>query len=204
MRPHAAGLNVILDWVPGHFPSDEFSLAEFDGTHLYEHSDPREGYHQDWNTLIYNYGRREVSNYLVGNALYWMERFGIDALRVDAVASMIYRDYSRKEGEWIPNEFGGRENLEAIEFLRNTNRIIGEQVPGAVSMAEESTDFAGVTRPTGNGRPGVLVQVEPGLDARHAGLHEAGPGVPPVSSRQADLWYVVQPYRKLCSAAVAR
>ncbi|EBW5957238.1 1,4-alpha-glucan branching enzyme, partial [Salmonella enterica subsp. enterica serovar Heidelberg] len=105
---HAAGLNVILDWVPGHFPSDEFSLAEFDGTHLYEHSDPREGYHQDWNTLIYNYGRREVSNYLVGNALYWMERFGIDALRVDAVASMIYRDYSRKEGEWIPNEFGGR------------------------------------------------------------------------------------------------
>ncbi|ENX2007280.1 1,4-alpha-glucan branching enzyme [Salmonella enterica] len=148
---HAAGLNVILDWVPGHFPSDEFSLAEFDGTHLYEHSDPREGYHQDWNTLIYNYGRREVSNYLVGNALYWMERFGIDALRVDAVASMIYRDYSRKEGEWIPNEFGGRENLEAIEFLRNTNRIIGEQVPGAVSMAEESTDFSGVTRPPETG-----------------------------------------------------
>lgn len=116
-------------------------LAEFDGTNLYEHSDPREGYHQDWNTLIYNYGRREVSNFLVGNALYWIERFGIDALRVDAVASMIYRDYSRKEGEWIPNEFGGRENLEAIEFLRNTNRIIGEQVSGAVTMAEESTDF---------------------------------------------------------------
>jgi 1,4-alpha-glucan branching enzyme len=144
---HQAGLNVILDWVPGHFPSDDFGLAEFDGTRLYEHSDPREGYHQDWNTLIYNYGRREVSNYLVGNALYWIERFGIDALRVDAVASMIYRDYSRKEGEWIPNEFGGRENLEAIEFLRNTNRILGEQVPGAVSMAEESTDFAGVSRP---------------------------------------------------------
>ena len=110
---------------------------------LYEHSDPREGYHQDWNTLIYNYGRREVANYLVGNALYWIERFGIDALRVDAVASMIYRDYSRKEGEWIPNEYGGRENLEAIEFLRSTNRIIGEQVEGAVTMAEESTDFAG-------------------------------------------------------------
>lgn len=101
--------------------------------------------------MIYNYGRREVSNYLVGNALYWMERFGIDALRVDAVASMIYRDYSRKEGEWIPNEFGGRENTEAIEFLRNTNRIIGEQVPGAVSMAEESTDFSGVTRPPETG-----------------------------------------------------
>lgn len=138
---HAAGLNVILDWVPGHFPTDDFALAEFDGTNLYEHSDPREGYHQDWNTLIYNYGRREVSNFLVGNALYWIERFGIDALRVDAVASMIYRDYSRKEGEWIPNEFGGRENLEAIEFLRNTNRILGEQVSGAVTMAEESTDF---------------------------------------------------------------
>ncbi|EPG3550672.1 TPA: 1,4-alpha-glucan branching enzyme [Klebsiella pneumoniae] len=148
---HAAGLNVILDWVPGHFPADDFALASFDGTSLYEHSDPREGYHQDWNTLIYNYGRREVSNYLVGNALYWIERFGIDALRVDAVASMIYRDYSRKAGEWIPNEYGGRENLEAIEFLRNTNRILGEQTPGAVTMAEESTDFTGVTRPPAGG-----------------------------------------------------
>lgn len=148
---HSAGLNVILDWVPGHFPSDEFGLAQFDGTALYEHSDPREGYHQDWNTLIYNYGRREVSNYLVGNALYWIERFGVDALRVDAVASMIYRDYSRKEGDWIPNQFGGRENLEAVEFLRNTNRIIGEQVPGAVTIAEESTDFAGVSQPPDTG-----------------------------------------------------
>ncbi len=142
---------MILDWVPGHFPSDDFALASFDGTALYEHSDPREGYHQDWNTLIYNYGRREVSNFLVGNALYWIERFGIDALRVDAVASMIYRDYSRKEGEWVPNEYGGRENLEAIEFLRNTNRVLGEQTPGAVTMAEESTDFAGVTRPSSTG-----------------------------------------------------
>ena len=148
---HRRGISVILDWVPGHFPADDFALASFDGTSLYEHSDPREGYHQDWNTLIYNYGRREVSNYLVGNALYWIERFGIDALRVDAVASMIYRDYSRKAGEWIPNEYGGRENLEAIEFLRNTNRILGEQTPGAVTMAEESTDFAGVTRPPAGG-----------------------------------------------------
>lgn len=148
---HAAGLNVILDWVPGHFPEDEFSLSRFDGTSLYEHQDPREGFHPDWNTLIYNYGRREVCNYLVGNALYWMERFGIDALRVDAVASVVYRDYSREPGEWLPNEYGGRENLEAIEFLRNTNRIIGEQMEGAVTMAEESTDFEGVTRPPSMG-----------------------------------------------------
>ncbi len=119
----------------------------------------------------------------VGNALYWIERFGIDALRVDAVASMIYRDYSRKEGEWIPNEYGGRENLEAIEFLRNTNRIIGEQVEGAVTMAEESTDFPGRFPSTVNGRTGLLVQVEPRLDARHARLHEARPGLSSVSPR---------------------
>lgn len=148
---HEAGLNVLLDWVPGHFPTDETGLALFDGTALYEYSDPREGRHQDWDTLIYNYGRHEVSNYLTGNALYWIERFGIDGLRVDAVASMIYRDYSRKEGEWIANEFGGRENLEAIAFLRTTNRVIGEQTPGAVTMAEESTDFPGVSRPPSTG-----------------------------------------------------
>lgn len=148
---HDAGISVILDWVPGHFPCDEFGLAQFDGTALYEHSDRREGYHQDWHTLIYNYGRHEVSNYLTGNALYWIERFGIDALRVDAVASMIYRDYSRQEGEWLPNQYGGRENLEALDFLRNTNHIIGEQAPGAVTIAEESTDFSGVSRPPETG-----------------------------------------------------
>ncbi len=107
---------MILDWVPGHFPSDTHGLSAFDGTALYEHADPREGYHQDWNTLIYNYGRNEVKNFLSSNALYWLERFGVDGIRVDAVASMIYRDYSRAEGEWIPNQYGGRENLEAIEF----------------------------------------------------------------------------------------
>ncbi|MDU4092697.1 MAG: 1,4-alpha-glucan branching enzyme [Pantoea sp.] len=148
---HAAGINVILDWVPGHFPSDDFGLAQFDGTALYEHEDPREGFHQDWNTLIYNYGRREVSNYLAGNALYWVERFGIDSLRVDAVASMIYRDYSRPQGEWVPNHFGGRENLEAIDFLRYTNRMLGSAAPGAVTIAEESTDFHGVSRPPETG-----------------------------------------------------
>ena len=144
---HAAGINVILDWVPGHFPSDEHGLMQFDGTSLYEYADPREGYHQDWNTLIYNYGRNEVRNYLAGNAFYWMERFGIDALRIDAVASMIYRDYSRAEGQWVPNYYGGRENLEAIAFLRYTNHTIGVERPGGVTMAEESTDFPGVTLP---------------------------------------------------------
>ncbi len=143
---HAAGIGVILDWVPAHFPADAHGLAQFDGTHLYEHADPREGFHQDWNTLIYNFGRAEVSNYLIGNALYWLERFGIDGLRVDAVASMLYRDYSRVEGEWIPNQYGGRENLEAIAFLRRLNQVIRDQRPDAVTMAEESTSFPGVSQ----------------------------------------------------------
>ncbi|MDG2914973.1 1,4-alpha-glucan branching protein GlgB [Bisgaard Taxon 10/6] len=150
-KAHAAGINVILDWVPGHFPSDTHGLATFDGTALYEHADPREGYHQDWNTLIYNYGRNEVKNYLSGNALYWVERFGLDGIRVDAVASMIYRDYSRRDGEWIPNQYGGRENLEAIEFLKHTNYILGTEHPGVMNVAEESTAFAGVTLPPENG-----------------------------------------------------
>ncbi len=150
-KAHAAGINVILDWVPGHFPSDTHGLAAFDGTALYEYADPREGYHQDWNTLIYNYGRNEVKNFLSGNALYWLERFALDGIRVDAVASMIYRDYSRAEGQWIPNQYGGRENLEAIEFLKHTNDIIGSEAPGAISIAEESTAFAGVTRPSQDG-----------------------------------------------------
>ena len=144
---HAAGLGVILDWVPAHFPTDAHGLEKFDGTCLYEHADRREGFHQDWNTLIYNYGRTEVRNYLVGNALYWIERYGVDGLRVDAVASMLYRDYSRKEGEWVPNRYGGRENLEAIEFLRRMNRTVGIVRPEAFTAAEESTAFPAVTRP---------------------------------------------------------
>jgi 1,4-alpha-glucan branching enzyme len=144
---HTNGIGVLLDWVPGHFPSDIHGLARFDGTHLYEHADPREGFHQDWNTLIYNYGRKEVMNFLAANALYWVERFGIDGLRVDAVASMLYRDYSRKEGEWIPNEHGGRENLEAIDFLRRTNALVCAERPEAVMIAEESTSFPNVSRP---------------------------------------------------------
>ena len=147
----AHGLGLLLDWVPAHFPSDAFGLARFDGTALYEYADPREGFHRDWNTLIYNFGRHEVKNFLVGNALYWVERHGVDGLRVDAVASMLYRDYSRKAGEWIPNAHGGRENLEAIALLQRTNQVIGAECPGAITLAEESTAYAGVSAPTYTG-----------------------------------------------------
>jgi 1,4-alpha-glucan branching enzyme len=150
-RAHAAGLGVILDWVPAHFPTDTHGLSRFDGTALFEYADPREGFHNDWNTLIYNFGRSEVRNFLVGNALYWVERFGVDGLRVDAVASMLYRDYSRKAGEWVPNVHGGRENLEAIALLQRVNEVIGSECPQAVTLAEESTAFPGVSRPTDAG-----------------------------------------------------
>ena len=147
-KAHAAGLGVLLDWVPAHFPNDTHGLAQFDGSHLYEYADRREGFHNDWNTLIYNFGRTEVRNFLVGSALYWLERFDVDGLRVDAVASMLYRDYSRKPGDWIPNVHGGRENLEAIAFIKRTNEVIGGERPQAVTLAEESTAFPAVSRPT--------------------------------------------------------
>ena len=147
-RCHDEGLGLLLDWVPAHFPSDSHGLAQFDGTALYEYADPREGFHQDWNTLIYNFGRTEVRNFLVGNALFWLERYGVDGLRVDAVASMLYRDYSRNAGEWLPNAHGGRENLEAIAFLRRLNEVVGVERPQAVTLAEESTAFPAVSRPT--------------------------------------------------------
>ena len=150
-RAQAQGLGVLIDWVPAHFPSDAHGLMQFDGTALYEYADPREGFHQDWNTLIYNFGRTEVRNFLVGNALYWLERHGVDGLRVDAVASMLYRDYSRKHGEWIPNAFGGRENLEAIGFLKRMNEVVGAERPQSTTLAEESTSFPGVSRPTFSG-----------------------------------------------------
>ena len=148
---HAAGIGVLLDWVPGHFPTDEHGLATFDGTALYEHADPREGFHQDWNTLIYNYGRREVKNYLVSNALYWMEEYHLDGLRVDAVASMLYRDYSRNEGEWVPNKDGGRENYEAIAFLQEMNVAVYGADPSVMTVAEESTSFPAVSQPVHTG-----------------------------------------------------
>jgi len=148
---HRAGLGVLLDWVPGHFPTDENGLAQFDGTALYEHADPKEGFHQDWNTLIYNYGRREVANFLISNALYWLEEYHVDGLRVDAVASMLYRDYSRKEGEWVPNIHGGRENLEAIALLKRMNTEVYGEVPGIMTVAEESTSFPQVSGPVDAG-----------------------------------------------------
>lgn len=148
---HRKGLGVILDWVPGHFPTDAHGLGHFDGTPLYEHADPKEGFHQDWNTLIYNYGRVEVKNYLVSNALYWLEEYHVDGLRVDAVASMLYRDYSRKDGEWIPNKDGGRENYEAIAMLQAMNVTAYGQCPGVMTVAEESTAFPGVSRPVDHG-----------------------------------------------------
>jgi 1,4-alpha-glucan branching enzyme len=148
---HGKGLGVILDWVPGHFPTDPHGLGRFDGTALYEHADPREGFHQDWNTLIYNFGRREVKNYLVANALYWLEEYHADGLRVDAVASMLYRDYSRAEGEWIPNRDGGRENYEAIALLQEMNAVAYGECPGILTAAEESTSYPKVSAPTDQG-----------------------------------------------------
>ncbi|SNR27656.1 1,4-alpha-glucan branching protein GlgB [Puniceibacterium sediminis] len=148
---HKADIGVLLDWVPGHFPTDAHGLGQFDGTALYEHGDPREGFHQDWNTLIYNYGRREVANYLTSNALYWLDEYHVDGLRVDAVASMLYRDYSRKHGEWVPNKDGGRENYEAIAMLQNMNTFTYGEVPGIMTVAEESTSFPKVSRPVHEG-----------------------------------------------------
>jgi 1,4-alpha-glucan branching enzyme len=145
---HQNGIGVILDWVPSHFPKDDYSLRWFDGTALYEHADPRQGEHKEWGTLIFNYGRNEVKNFLIANGLFWLDQYHIDALRVDAVASMLYLDYNRNEGEWIPNRFGGKENLEAIDFIRQLNETLYRVFPGCFTIAEESTDWGGVTLPT--------------------------------------------------------
>lgn len=150
-RCHQAGIGVLIDWVPAHFAKDDHGLRRFDGTGLFEHDDPRKGEHKDWGTCIFNYGRTEVQNFLISNAVYWCDKFHIDGLRVDAVASMLYLDYSRDEGEWIPNKYGGRENIEAIDFLRNVNDTLHKEFPGVITFAEESTSWGGVTRPTETG-----------------------------------------------------
>ena len=157
-RLHQHGIGVLLDWTPAHFPRDDFALARFDGSALYEHADPRRGEHPDWGTLIFNYGRNEVRNFLLSSALYWLDEMHIDGLRVDAVASMLYLDYSRREGEWLPNPHGGRENLDAIEFIRQLNSVAHAQHPGAVIVAEESTAWAQVSRPVDHGGLGFSMK----------------------------------------------
>jgi 1,4-alpha-glucan branching enzyme len=148
---HQEGIGVILDWVPAHYPKDEVGLGFFDGTHLYEHADPRQGAHPDWGTYIFNYARNEVSQFLISNALFWLDKYHIDGLRVDAVASMLYLDFSREPGQWIPNRFGGRENLDAIDFIRRFNTAVHEYFPGTVTLAEESTSWPGVSHPVSEG-----------------------------------------------------
>lgn len=162
---HTNNIGVILDWVPAHFPKDDYGLAHFDGTCLFEHEDPRRGEHRDWGTLIFNYGRNEVRNFLIASALYWLREFHIDGLRVDAVASMLYLDYSREDGDWLPNEHGGRENLDAIEFLRHLNSVTQTEVPGSIIIAEESTSWPQVTRPPESGGAWVFDEMEHGVDA---------------------------------------
>ena len=159
---HRHGIGVLLDWVPGHFPTDAHGLGSFDGTHLYEHEDPRKGFHPDWNTLIFNYGRREVSEFLLSSARFWCDVFHIDGLRVDAVASMLYLDYSRDSDQWVPNQYGGRENLEAIDFLRDFNTVLHQEFPGILTVAEESTAWPGVSRPVYTGGLGFTMKWDMG------------------------------------------
>jgi len=179
---HQQGIGVILDWVPAHFPNDGHGLSFFDGTHLYEHEDPRLGFHPDWKSCIFNYGRHEVRSFLPSSALFWLDQYHVDGLRVDGVASMLYLDYSRKQGEWLPNKHGGRENLEAIDLLRTLNQRVYEAFPDVQPYAEESTSW----------------------HARHARLHGARAGAPALSPRPADFPLGLCVQRELRAAALAR
>ena len=200
---HRAGLGVLLDWVPGHFPDDPHGLARFDGTALYEHANPMQGRHLDWDTLIYNYGRVEVANFLLANALFWLDRYGIDGLRVDAVASMLYLDYSRPEGGWIPNRHGGRENIEAIEFLRRVNTQVFARHPQRHDGRGGIHRLADGVAAGRLGRSRLRLQVEHGLDARHPGLHLQGSDPPPPPSRQHPVRPALRVLREFHPAAVA-
>ena len=196
---HRKGLGVLLDWVPGHFPDDPHGLGHFDGTALYEHANPMQGRHLDWGTLIYNYGRVEVTNFLMANALFWLERYGIDGLRVDAVASMIYLDYSRPAGGWIPNRYGGRENIDAIEFLRRTNTQLFARHPRGHHDRRGIDRLADGVAAGGLGRLGLRLQVEHGVDARHPRLHLEGADPSPPPSRQHPVRPALRVLRRISS-----